>query len=123
MRQESTEASQFYVVSPRDIVLSKPRDEKDHVEWLLERQRFQEALVKIEGMGRTAALQNGFDAEEIGKKYLNWLVEEDRYQEAARVASKILGRNVSAWEDWIFLFVERASSDLPSRSSRHQTQR
>uniref|UniRef100_V5ELZ1 Vps41 beta-propeller domain-containing protein n=1 Tax=Kalmanozyma brasiliensis (strain GHG001) TaxID=1365824 RepID=V5ELZ1_KALBG len=112
VRQESTEASQFYVVSPRDIVVSKPRDEKDHVEWLLERQRFQEALVKIEGMGRTTALQNGFDAEEIGRKYLNWLVEEDRYSEAARVASKILGRNVSAWEDWIFLFVERGKLGL-----------
>ncbi|CDW96747.1 hypothetical protein, partial [Sporisorium scitamineum] len=112
VRQESTEASQFYVVSPKDIVVSKPRDEKDHVEWLLERQRFQEALVKIEAMGRTAALQNGFDAEEIGKKYLNWLVEEDRYSEAARVASKILGRNVSAWEDWIFLFVEKGKLGL-----------
>ncbi|KAJ9477425.1 Vacuolar protein sorting-associated protein 41 [Pseudozyma hubeiensis] len=112
VRQASTEAQQFYVVSPKDIVVSKPRDEKDHVEWLLERQRFQEALVKIEGMGRTAALQNGFDAEEIGKKYLNWLVEEDRYSEAARVASKILGRNVSAWEDWIFLFVEKGKLGL-----------
>lgn len=112
VRAESTEASQFYVVSPRDIVVSKPRDEKDHVEWLLERQRFQEALVKVEAMGRTAALQNGFDAEEIGKKYLNWLVEEDRYSEAAKVASKILGRNVSAWEDWIFLFVEKGKLGL-----------
>lgn len=112
VRTDITEASQFYVVSPRDIVVSKPRDEKDHVEWLLERQRFQEALVKIEGMGRTAALQNGFDAEEIGKKYLNWLVEEDRYSEAARVASKILGRNVQAWEDWIFLFVEKGKLGL-----------
>ena len=112
VRTDITEASQFYVVSPRDIVVSKPRDEKDHVEWLLERQRFQEALVKIEGMGRTAALQNGFDAEEIGKKYLNWLVEEDRYSEAARVASKILGRNVQAWEDWIFLFVEKVKLGL-----------
>ncbi|KAJ1019474.1 hypothetical protein NDA16_004591 [Ustilago loliicola] len=112
VRTDITEASQFYVVSPRDIVVSKPRDEKDHVEWLLERQRFQEALVKIEGMGRTAALQNGFDAEEIGKKYLNWLIEEDRYSEAARVASKILGRNVQAWEDWIFLFVEKGKLGL-----------
>ncbi|SPO21560.1 related to Vacuolar assembly protein VPS41 [Ustilago trichophora] len=112
VRAESTEASQFYVVSPRDIVVSKPRDEKDHVEWLLERQRFQEALVKVEAMGRTAALANGFDAEEIGKKYLNWLFEEDRYSEAARVASKILGRNVSAWEDWIFLFVEKGKLGL-----------
>ncbi|GAC74618.1 vacuolar assembly/sorting protein VPS41 [Moesziomyces antarcticus T-34] len=112
VRAESTEASQFYVVSPRDIVVSKPRDEKDHVEWLLERQRFQEALIKIEGMGKTAALQNGFDAEVIGKKYLNWLVEEDRYSEAARVASKILGRNASAWEDWIFLFVEKGKLGL-----------
>jgi hypothetical protein len=29
-----------YVVSPRDIVIAKPRDLDDHVAWLLERQRY-----------------------------------------------------------------------------------
>ncbi|KAN0061073.1 Vacuolar protein sorting-associated protein 41 [Thecaphora frezii] len=101
------EASTYYVVSPKDIVVSRPRDERDHVEWLLERKKYEAALVKVEAMGKRTAKERGFDAEEIGKKYLNWLVEEDRYDQAAKVASKILGRNVQAWEDWIFLFVEK----------------
>lgn len=103
----TAELSQFYVVSPKDIVVSKPRDDKDHVEWLLERRRYQEALVKVEAMGSKAAAENGFNAEEIGRNYLNFLVDEGRFDEAARVASKILGRNVGAWEDWIFMFVEK----------------
>ncbi|EPQ28250.1 uncharacterized protein PFL1_04077 [Pseudozyma flocculosa PF-1] len=101
------EASTYYVISPKDVVVSRPRDDRDHVEWLLDRRKYEAALVKVEAMGKTAAKENGFDAEEIGKKYLNWLVDEDRFDQAAKVASKILGRNVQAWEDWIFLFVEK----------------
>ena len=101
------ESSSYYVISPKDIVVSRPRDERDHVEWLLERRKYEAALVKVEAMGKKAAKEYGFDAEEIGKKYLHWLVDDERFEQAAKVASKILGRNVQAWEDWIFLFVEK----------------
>lgn len=99
--------SHYYVVSPKDIVVARPRDDRDHVEWLLERRRYEEALVRVEGMGSKNALANGFDSAKIGRKYLDWLVEERNYDKAAKVASKILGRNAQAWEDWIFLFVEK----------------
>ncbi|PWN54103.1 hypothetical protein IE53DRAFT_39224 [Violaceomyces palustris] len=105
--KQDPESSSYYVVSPKDIVISRPRDEKDHVDWLLERKRYEEALVKVEALGTKQAKVYGYDAEDIGKKYLSWLVEENNYERAAKVASKILGRNVQAWEDWIFLFVEK----------------
>ena len=34
----------FFVACPNDIVLGKPRDSDDHVAWLLERSRCEEAL-------------------------------------------------------------------------------
>lgn len=35
---ESSEGeSLFYIVSPRDVVVAKERDQDDHIDWLLER--------------------------------------------------------------------------------------
>ncbi|OBZ70108.1 Vacuolar protein sorting-associated protein 41 [Grifola frondosa] len=38
----------YIVLSPKDVVVVKPRDWKDHVTWLVERQRYEEALEEIE---------------------------------------------------------------------------
>ncbi|KAL9936540.1 hypothetical protein V8E36_004608 [Tilletia maclaganii] len=97
----------FYIVSPHEIIVARPRDARDQIEWLLSRQRFAEALARIDYLGKATAAALGFDASEIGKRYLNWLVEAHHFDKAARVASKVLGHNAKAWEDWIFLFVER----------------
>ncbi|KAE8225005.1 hypothetical protein CF319_g2185 [Tilletia indica] len=105
----------FYIVSPHEVIVARPRDARDQIEWLLSRQRFAEALARIDYLGKSTAAALGFDAAEIGKRYLNWLVEAHHFDKAARVASKVLGHNAKAWEDWIFLFVERGklSSVIP----------
>ncbi|CAD6885830.1 unnamed protein product [Tilletia controversa] len=105
----------FYIVSPHEVIVARPRDARDQIEWLLSRQRFAEALARIDYLGKSTAAALGFDAAEIGKRYLNWLVEAHHFDKAARVASKVLGHNSKAWEDWIFLFVERGklSSVIP----------
>lgn len=36
--------SLFYIVSPGDIVVAKPRDLDDHIKWLVDRQKYDEAL-------------------------------------------------------------------------------
>jgi hypothetical protein len=40
--------SLFYIVSPRDIVVAKPRDLDDHIRWLVDRQKYEEALAAAE---------------------------------------------------------------------------
>lgn len=70
----------YIVLSPRDLVLVRSRDKRDHVEWLLERGRYEEALdevEKIETAGGT--LREGDEtlkATEIGQKYVGHLVNE-----------------------------------------------
>jgi hypothetical protein len=32
------EEGQFFIVSPKDVVLAKPRNPDDHVQWLMEHQ-------------------------------------------------------------------------------------
>lgn len=98
----------FYVVSPKDVVIARRRDAKDGVEWLLERKRYEEALARVEAMGDAVARQAGFDAALIGRQYLFWLIEEAKeYAKAAELAPRLLAQDAKAWEDCIFLFVER----------------
>ena len=38
----------FFVVSPKTILVAKPRDQKDHVTWLVEKGKYIEAIEYIE---------------------------------------------------------------------------
>lgn len=65
----------FYIVSPKDLVLSKPRDLDDHICWLLERYRYEEALTSLQ----EAQVWGGskvYDFTDIGEKYLSYLIEQ-----------------------------------------------
>ncbi len=64
----------FYVVSPSDVIVVRPRDESDHIEWLVERERYEEALTAAEGLER---LHGGvLDVKSIGLKYMQFLTEK-----------------------------------------------
>lgn len=70
----------YIVLSPRDIVVVRPRDWRDHVAWLVERQRYEEALEEIErqaAMGVTAGPgQDAVDAVHVGQRYIEHLVSQ-----------------------------------------------
>jgi hypothetical protein len=66
----------YVVLNPKNVVLVRPRDRKDHIEWLVERKRYEEALEQValmegEGNGEVSAA-------EIGHQYVEHLVEEGR---------------------------------------------
>lgn len=64
----------FYVVAPLDVVVVQTRDEEDHIVWLIEQQRYEEALHALEKSGTAAA--GGFDVGDVGKRYLEFLVDD-----------------------------------------------
>ena len=64
----------YVVLSPRSIVLVRPRDKKDHVEWLIQQKKYEEALEVMEAMDG-----DGVDASEIGQRYMEHLFEEGKY--------------------------------------------
>lgn len=69
------QSGQCYVVlSPKSIVLVRPRDKKDHVEWLVQQKKYDEALEVIETMEG-----EGVDAREIGQEYMEHLFEEGMF--------------------------------------------
>lgn len=43
LKEENT----FFIVSPKDIVIARPRDKDDHVMWLLEHDKYEVSVMKI----------------------------------------------------------------------------
>ncbi|KAI0789305.1 vacuolar protein sorting-associated protein 41 [Abortiporus biennis] len=107
----TTQKDPYYIVlSPKDVVVVKPRDWRDHVSWLVERQQYEEALEEIErhqnvGENITVEGDSGIDAVEIGQKYIEHLVHEGEYGKAARLCPKVCGQDAKRWEDWIYVFI------------------
>lgn len=110
----------FFVVSPKDVVVARPRDAADHVNWLVDQQRYAEALDAAEQLKD----QHGhvLDVKEIGVKYIKHLFDLGRlclsswvhrlhslgsYTEAAALMPKVFGKDSKLWEDWIFLYVQK----------------
>lgn len=97
------EESLFYIVSPKDIVLARPRDLDDHISWLMERDMFEEALsnaLKHEALLKTHKVLT------IWKKYMNNLIGTKKFKEAASLCSKILGDDQALWEEEVYRFAK-----------------
>ena len=76
-----SEAERSYLVgSPKDIVLVRPRDRRDHIAWLVDHRRYEEALDEAEKLGddeqMTDSAGSRVDAVYIGERYLKHLVGE-----------------------------------------------
>jgi vacuolar protein sorting-associated protein 41 len=73
-------ASSYVVLSPKDVVLVRPRDWQDHVTWLVERKRYEEALEEIEKQSHSDSdEEHTINAAEIGQKYIEHLVSEGQH--------------------------------------------
>ncbi|XP_075068680.1 vacuolar protein sorting-associated protein 41 homolog [Mixophyes fleayi] len=93
--------SLFYIISPRDVVLAKERDQDDHIDWLLGRKKYEEALMAAEISQKNIKRHDVLD---IGLAYITHLVEKGDYDMAARKCQKILGKNMKLWEDEVYRF-------------------
>ncbi|KZP00266.1 vacuolar protein sorting-associated protein 41 [Calocera viscosa TUFC12733] len=93
----------FIVMSPKSVIVARPRDASDHVDWLVEKRRYAEALEEVEKMGGSRE----WDAISVGEKFIESLVEEGQFEKAAHLCPKVCRDNSKAWEDWIFIFVQK----------------
>ena len=74
------DSSVYFIVSPRDMVVARPRDFDDHISWLLDRRLFGQAVEEAElnpGHLRRHKLQD------IGEKYLGQLTEAREFAQVA----------------------------------------
>ncbi|KAG5730718.1 Vacuolar protein sorting-associated protein 41 like protein, partial [Termitomyces sp. T112] len=91
----SDEGRSYVVMSPRDLVLVKPRDRMDHVAWLVQRKRYEEALLDmevIEAETPQVAKEASLNVVEIGQRYIEHLVSEGDFAKAAQLTPKVCGQ-------------------------------
>lgn len=62
----------YFVSAPTDLVVASDRDENDHIDWLLENERFEDAVAAIE---RLPSSSSRFDVHQIGIRFLRHLVD------------------------------------------------
>ncbi|XP_067939569.1 vacuolar protein sorting-associated protein 41 homolog [Watersipora subatra] len=91
----------FFVVSPKDVIAAKPRTEEDHINWLVERNKFEEAMAVVQ---KSQQVLNNHTYDKIGFMYLDHLCELGKFEEAARKSVSILGTNKQAWELYFYKF-------------------
>lgn len=106
-------SSTFYITSPKDIVIARPRDIDDHIQWLVDHEDYEQALKLAEidessnNIRRhSAASVRVKNIMEIGQKWLQSLLDESKFQEAAENVPKILRGDKELWERWFFVFAE-----------------
>ncbi|KAG2745276.1 vacuolar protein sorting-associated protein 41 [Suillus brevipes Sb2] len=98
------------VSSPKDIVIVRPRDRKDHILWLVDHQRYDEALEEAEKLAEDERSADGDQSEispiAIGERYIRHLVAEGNFVKAASLCLAVCNTDVERWEIWIFVFAQ-----------------
>lgn len=69
----------FYIASPKEIILCKPRDIDDHISWLIEHEKFDEALLAVERGAEERSIITHSVAQ-VGDIYLQNLFKQSKRQ-------------------------------------------
>ena len=89
----------YYIVSPKDVIIAKPRNADDQITWLLQHNQHDKALATIEAGQAPIEL-----LDEVGLSYLDPLNSTGKYAQATTLCPKLLHGSVTAWERWVFEF-------------------
>uniref|UniRef100_A0A4W4ETN3 Vacuolar protein sorting-associated protein 41 homolog n=1 Tax=Electrophorus electricus TaxID=8005 RepID=A0A4W4ETN3_ELEEL len=90
--EHSEGESLFYIISPKDIVVAKERDQDDHVDWLLEKKKYEEALMAAEISFKNVKRHDV----QVHLSVSVCLVY--------RKCQKVLGKNMDLWENEVYRF-------------------
>jgi len=93
----------YFIMCPRDVVVGKPRDEDDHVEWLLQHQKFEECLTLCKEKAR---LLKKHSYTRVGRRYLEHLLHQEEYRQAGQLCTTLLARDKKRWEEQVFRFAK-----------------
>ena len=95
----------YYIVSPWSIIVSKPRDVKDRVQWLLKFNEFERALQEIENSKNVYSQREKRETIiTVGTKYIDKLLEENEFSQAASVCPRVYKQSAENWEAVVYKF-------------------
>ena len=92
----------YYVLSPKEIVVCKPCDIDDRINWLLKRNRFEEAMRATRQVSAISSVSR-HTYQAVGERYLVHLVDNKEYHKAAELLPEVLGNNAELWKKWVCL--------------------
>ncbi|XP_075222669.1 vacuolar protein sorting-associated protein light [Lycorma delicatula] len=114
------EENRYVVVSPKDIVVASPYNADDRVDWLLQHCKFEMAMEAVSNGNKELRRHSMLS---VGRTYLDHLLSLKKYQPAAKLCSKILGKDKQLWEEEVFKFARvhqlRAVSPYLPRDNDH----
>ncbi|KAJ3427038.1 vacuolar protein sorting-associated protein 41 [Anaeramoeba flamelloides] len=97
----SGDKKKILLCSGTDLILARSVDVEDRIEWLLNRERFQEAL----NLARSKPKKLGkFNLKEIGIQYLDYLLMKKKYKLLVKEMELICSNDKRLWEYWILVF-------------------
>ncbi|CAH2106843.1 unnamed protein product [Euphydryas editha] len=95
------EENRFFIVSPKDIVIARPYDIDDRVNWLTENGMFEKAISVLEEVGGKTSKHSVVT---VGVQYLDHLISEHLFEEAAILCARICKNDKVLWENQILKF-------------------
>eukprot|EP01132_Coremiostelium_polycephalum_P009654 gene9654-11836_t len=101
----NTAESIFYIVCPKDVVTAKPRNLDDHLSWLMEKDKYDEALAEVEKDMKTLQTLPPSRIKQVGEKYMDYLLEFKKdFKKAAGLCPKICQKDADLWETYVIRF-------------------
>ena len=89
----------YYIVSPKYVIIAKPRNADDHIAWLLQHNQHDKALAAIEAGQAPIEL-----LDEVGLLHLDRLISTGKYAQAAALCPKLLHGSATAWERYLSFY-------------------
>lgn len=102
--------SLFYIISPRDVVVAKERDQDDHIDWLLEKKKYEVINATV--------FPSGFPDLEIGVGWWTSLGHLDWVVSVSIVIDQMLVKGRS----WLYISLESLSSYWNNSSELHPSE-
>uniref|UniRef100_A0A182NF47 Fructose-1,6-bisphosphatase isozyme 2 n=1 Tax=Anopheles dirus TaxID=7168 RepID=A0A182NF47_9DIPT len=92
--------NQYFIVSPKDVVVANLYETDDRVQWLIEHGKFEQAMDVIVKHGGKYSLIT------VARLYLDHLLSLQQFDEAARLCQRVFGTDRQLWEEEVYKFVK-----------------
>ncbi|CAF3876112.1 unnamed protein product [Rotaria magnacalcarata] len=101
----------FFILSPYDIVKAERRDYDDHIEYLINKKRFEDAIKAFENPPSPNEKPKRYNPQTIYLAYVKSLMEANQKEKAVELFPRVYTTS-KEWEEQILTFIQRNELDL-----------
>lgn len=96
----------YFILCERDLIMAKAREEDDHINWLISRNKFKEAMARVQYNIQRKHYQR-HTLESVGNLFITHLFKvqtAEAIEEAAQLCLKVCANNQQLWEQQVIRF-------------------